>query len=132
MPRVQENAPGIRPSRSISRGSRISTITTSSLCAALMESTALTVSICALASSIRDLMPRWMVWGIDVDLDLDWTGRELRQVIRDREPRRLAGDVDVKFGTDTGIVIQRTERHAVIRDAVKPGDHGRTARPAKT
>src|SRR3984957_8402018 len=65
MPRVQENAPGIRPSRSISRGSRISTITTSSLCAALMESTALTVSICALASSIRALMPRWIVWGID-------------------------------------------------------------------
>src|ERR1700681_1204651 len=64
MPRVQENAPGIRPSRSISRGSRISTITTSSLCAALMASAALNVSICALASSISDLMPRWMVWGM--------------------------------------------------------------------
>src|SRR6202167_3987790 len=64
MPRVQENAPGMRPSRSISRGSRISTITTSSLCAALMESAALIVSISALASSISDLIPRWMVWGI--------------------------------------------------------------------
>src|SRR6202021_1071261 len=64
MPRVQENAPGIRPSRSISRGSRISTITTSSFCAALMASAALNVSICALASSISDLMPRWMVWGM--------------------------------------------------------------------
>src|SRR4029450_6618477 len=65
MPRVQENAPGILPSRSISRGSRISTITTSGSCAALIASAALTVSIAALASSIRDLMPRWMVWGID-------------------------------------------------------------------
>src|ERR1700728_3127151 len=64
MPRVQENAFGIRPSRSISRGSRISTITTSSPCAALMASAALNVSICALASSTRDLIPRWMVWGI--------------------------------------------------------------------
>src|SRR5882757_3686503 len=65
MPRVQENAPGIRPSRSISRGSRISTITTSSLADALIESTALRVSISALASSIRDLIPRWMVWGMN-------------------------------------------------------------------
>src|SRR5664279_4674454 len=64
MPRVQENAPGIRPSRSISRGSRISTITTPSLFAASMACTALRVSISALASSIRDLMPRWMLWGI--------------------------------------------------------------------
>src|SRR5215213_7404187 len=64
MPRVQENAPGILPSRSISRGSRISTMTTSGFCAALMASAALTVSMAALASSIRDLMPRWMVWGI--------------------------------------------------------------------
>src|SRR5829696_206893 len=64
MPRVQENAPGILPSRSISRGSLISTITTSGSCAALMASAALTVSMAALASSIRDLMPRWMVWGI--------------------------------------------------------------------
>src|SRR6185437_1642569 len=44
-----ENAPGMRPSRSISRGSRMSTITTSSLCAAVMASAALTVSISALA-----------------------------------------------------------------------------------
>src|ERR1700730_9416108 len=66
MPRVQEKAPGIRPSRSISRGSRISTITTSSPCAALMVSAALRVSISALASSISALMPRWMVWGIEV------------------------------------------------------------------
>src|ERR1700733_13680891 len=65
MPRVQENAPGILPSRSLSRGSRISTMTTSSLCAALIASTALTVSISALASSTRDLIPRWMVWGMD-------------------------------------------------------------------
>src|SRR5580692_2759762 len=64
MPRVQENAFGILPSRSISRGSRISTITTSSLCAALIASSALMVSISALASSTRDLIPRWMVWGI--------------------------------------------------------------------
>src|SRR5437899_9942789 len=65
MPRVQEKAPGILPSRSISRGSLISTITTLGSCAALMASAALTVSIAALASSIRDLMPRWMVWGMD-------------------------------------------------------------------
>src|SRR2546423_445932 len=68
MPRVQENAPGIRPSRSISRGSRISTITTSPSCAILIASAALTVSISALASSIRALMPRWMVWAIEWDL----------------------------------------------------------------
>src|SRR5882757_10346256 len=65
MPRVQGNAPGILPSRSISRGSRISTITTPSSPASLMASVALTVSISALASSSNDLMPRWMVWGID-------------------------------------------------------------------
>src|ERR1700735_2413248 len=70
MPRVQENAPGILPSRSISRGSRISTITTSELCAALIASAALTVSISALASSIRDLIPRWMAWGIFIPLIL--------------------------------------------------------------
>src|SRR4051794_24164366 len=68
MPRVQENAPGIRPSRSISRGSRMSTITTSPPCAILIASAALTVSISALASSIRALMPRWMVWAIQRDL----------------------------------------------------------------
>src|SRR5579871_1369699 len=64
MPRVQANAPGILPSRSISRGSRISTITTSPPCAALMASAALSVSISALASSIIALMPRWIVWGM--------------------------------------------------------------------
>src|SRR5689334_10466217 len=68
MPRVQENAPGILPSRSISRGSRISTMTTFGSCAALMASLALTVSIAALASSIRALMPVWMVWGICLPL----------------------------------------------------------------
>src|SRR5712672_1097564 len=66
MPRVQGNAPGILPSRSISRGSRISTITTPSSPASLMASVALTVSISALASSSNDLMPVWMVWGIFV------------------------------------------------------------------
>src|SRR4051794_5141587 len=67
MPRVQENAPGILPSRSISLGSRISTITTSlsaPLRYAAMASAALMVSISALASSIIALMPRVMVWGI--------------------------------------------------------------------
>jgi hypothetical protein len=52
MPRVQENAPGIFPSRSISRGSRMSTMTTSPSCAILMASAALMVSISALAASI--------------------------------------------------------------------------------
>jgi hypothetical protein len=52
--------------------------------------------------------------GHDLNLDLDWAGRELRQVIRDREPRRLAGDVNMKFGPDAGIVIQRTKRHTII------------------
>src|ERR1041385_5811263 len=68
MPIVQENAPGILPSRSISLGSRISTITTSlstPLRYAAMASAALTVSISALASSIIALMPRVMVWGIN-------------------------------------------------------------------
>src|SRR5213080_3593260 len=64
MPRVQEKAPGILPSRSISRGSRISTITMPSSEASLIASAALTVSISALASSISALMPRWMVWGM--------------------------------------------------------------------
>src|ERR1051325_4871559 len=67
MPRVQENAPGILPSRSISLGSRISTITTSlsaPLRYAAMASVALMVSISALASSIIALMPRVIVWGI--------------------------------------------------------------------
>src|SRR6185437_2582678 len=64
MPRVQEKASGIFPSRSISRGSRISTITTPSSEASLMASAALMVSISVLASSISALMPRWMVWGI--------------------------------------------------------------------
>src|SRR3984893_10911863 len=64
MPRVQENAAGILPPRSISRGSWVLTITTSSRCAALIASAALKVSISALASSISDLMPRWMFWGI--------------------------------------------------------------------
>src|SRR5271168_1393238 len=81
MPRVQENAPGILPSRSISRGSRISTITTSSREAALMASAALTVSICALASSIRDLIPRWMLWGIFSPLIFDVERRRSRLLL---------------------------------------------------
>src|SRR5262249_33548032 len=68
MPRVQAKAPGILPSRSISRGSRISTITTSASFAALMASAALIVSISALASSIMALMPRLMFWDISLNL----------------------------------------------------------------
>jgi hypothetical protein len=64
MPRVQEKAPGMRPSRSISLGSRMSTMTMSPLCEALMASTALSVSISALASSSSALIPRWMFWGL--------------------------------------------------------------------
>src|SRR5215813_3689685 len=64
MPRVQGKAPGMRPSRSISRGSLISTMTILSSPVSLIASAALMVSISALASSIIALMPRWMFWGM--------------------------------------------------------------------
>src|SRR4029077_996163 len=40
--------------------------------------------------------------------------RELRQIVGDREPRRLAGDVDVKRRPDAGVVIQGAERQTVV------------------
>src|SRR6516165_5206414 len=74
MPRVQENAPGILPSRSISLGSRMSTITTLPSFAILIASAALIVSISVLASSIMALIPRRMVWAICASLCVDVTG----------------------------------------------------------
>src|SRR3954447_19664777 len=90
MPRVHEYAPGILPSRSISLGSRISTITTSPLTPsryAAMASAALRVSISALASSIIALMPRVMVWGIDGPFDSRHSGARL--LARARNDDRL-------------------------------------------
>ena len=71
-----------------------------------------------------------MVWGI-AQPRLDWTGCELRQVIRDREPWRLARDVNMKLGPDSRVVIQCTERHAVICGIIEFGDDRRTAHAAK-
>src|SRR3981081_2073190 len=122
MPRVQENAPGIRPSRSISRGSRISTITTSSLCAALMASAALKVSICALASSIRDLIPRWMVWGIvfglrtnERALSHQFLHRAFEAFDRDREHavRKQPADDGCGFRIVPVLLRDRIEHHHV-------------------
>src|SRR3984893_8812113 len=141
MPRVQENAPGILPSRSISRGSRMSTITTSSRCAALIASAALKVSISALASSISDLMPRWMFWGIVLISRFRHSGmttsalphqflhRPLKPLDRDRVqalPRHPADDGG-RFRIVAVLLRIRIEPHRVRigpRDALEPDRSG--------
>ena len=57
---------------------------------------------------------------------------QLREIIRDREPRSLAGDVNVKFRLGARIVIQRAERQAiVIRVIVELAQDRRPTYPAK-
>src|ERR1700761_802920 len=116
MPRVHGKAPGIRPSRSISRGSRMSTITTSSPCAALIASAALIVSICALASSTRDLMPRWMVWGMA--LPHQFLHRTFETFDRDREHalRKQATNDGGRFR-----IVPMPLRHRIEPDRMRIG-----------
>src|SRR3954471_3418019 len=61
-----------------------------------------------------------------------WSLRQLRHIIRDDKPRRLALDMDMEFGPDAGIVVQRAKRHADIRDAVEHRDDRRAADAAET
>ena len=58
---------------------------------------------------------------------------QLREIIGDRVPGRLAGHVDVKFWLDAGIVIQRAQRQAIIvRMIVELAQDRGSAYPAKT
>jgi hypothetical protein len=51
--------------------------------------------------------------------------RKLRQIIRDREPRRFAGDMDMQLRSDPRIAIQRPKRQAEDRViAVEFGQNG--------
>src|SRR4051794_3204848 len=57
---------------------------------------------------------------------------ELREVIRDREPWRFTCDVHVKLRSNARIVIQSTERQAIVRGvSVKLADYWRAAHAAK-
>jgi hypothetical protein len=60
------------------------------------------------------------------------TVRELREVIRDREPWRFTCDVNMKLRSNARVVIQSTERQAIVRGvSVKLADYWGAAHAAK-
>ena len=57
---------------------------------------------------------------------------ELREVIRDREPWRFTCDVNMKLRSNARVVIQSTERQAIVRGvSVKLADYWGAAHAAK-
>src|SRR4051794_28896293 len=88
---------------------------TSSLCEALIASTALSVSISALASSISALMPRCMVWGI-----LCFLACASRLLSRRPDACSVLHDAPQRgVGTDSGLAMAPPlERR---RAALRPG-----------
>jgi hypothetical protein len=69
-----------------------------------------------------------------------WAGRhrsgrslwQLWEVIRDREPGGLAGDMDVKLRPRAGVIVQPAERHAIIvRPIIEPAQYRRPTHPAE-
>lgn len=58
---------------------------------------------------------------------------QLREIIGDGVPRRFVGHVDVKFRLDAGIVIQRSQRQAiVVRAIIELAQDRGSAHPAKS